>query len=133
MRRGPPDATSKLVIVTQPATSSSLSPYALDRGLREYRLGQGTTRILLCEEEEKDALFSYRYQMPGHGWVRKLKDRPLIPLVADPSKLISQLSPSGTWKASGGLTGICQTTRPVNIPPDDVATMLYKLVGSDLP
>jgi hypothetical protein len=116
LQRGP----SKMVILK---SQRSLSPYALHRGLRESGLWSGTTRILHVVSDGA-SFFRYRYEMPGHGWVKKLVDRHVVPSV-DGSQLAKQL-PDG-WAASGGLVGICHSTRALATPPEEVASMLHRL------
>lgn len=113
-----------MVLVKEPG--HHLSPFALHRGLVDSGLSQGTTRILRCLASQKDdSTFGYRYEMPGYGWVKKLVDRPVIPAI-DGSKLAKKL-PGECWSPSGSLSGICQTTRPIETPPDEIASILHEL------
>jgi hypothetical protein len=119
LKRGP----GKMVLVKEPGRH--LSPYALHRGLVHAGLWAGTTRILRylgCA----DGSFQYHYEMPGHGWVKKLADRPVIPS-ADKSHLVHGL-PQG-WASSGSLVGICHTTVPTKMSLEEIASLLHQLLG----
>ena len=117
LERGP----GKMVVVKE--SGHHISPYALHRGLVDAGLAQGTTRILRCLREN-DSKHRYRYELPGHGWVKKLVDRPIIPAM-DGSILIKELSEG--WAPSGRLVGICHTTRAIESPPEEVASLLHQL------
>jgi hypothetical protein len=120
LKRGP----GKMVIVKEPGRH--LSPYAVHRGLAHAGLWKYTTRILRylgCA----DGSFQYHYEMPGHGWVKKLVDRPVIPS-ADKSHLVSKLS-QGWAACSGSLVGICHTTVATEMSPEEIASLLHQLDG----
>lgn len=119
LTRGP----GRMVIVKEPRF---LSPFALHRGLNDGGLIPGTTRILHCLANNNDGTYRYQYEMPGYGWVKRLKDRPVIPTV-DASQLVKQLPYSDCWSQSGSLSGICHTTRPIKTSPNDLATLLHEL------
>lgn len=119
LKRGP----GKMVLLIEPGRH--LSPYAVHRGLVHAGLWKGTTRILRCLESA-DGSFHYRYEMPGHGWVRKLVDRSVIPS-ADKSQIVKKL-PQG-WTSSDGLVGICHTTVATKTLPEEVAFLLHQIDG----
>lgn len=121
LKKGP----GKMVLVEE-SDGHHLSPYALHRGLIDSRLSEGVTRVLRCLSFNDDKTYRYRYEMPGYGWVKKLVDRPVIPAV-DGSKLVQKLGDD--WTPSGSLTGICHTTRTIEMQPKDVASLLHTLDG----
>lgn len=123
LKRGP----GKMVVVKEPP-DHYLSPYALNRGLVQSGLNQGTTRILRClvSSSDDNNTFRYRYEMPGYAWVKKLVTRQAVPAVVDGAQLVRQLG-SDCWKRSGSMIGICDTTRPIETPPEEVASLLHKL------
>ena len=135
-------ADSRLVIVHEKQDGPSLlSPYALDRGLRQAGLWSGTTRILRAipqsEEDDDETSFSYEYEKIGHGWIQQVVQRHSVPDVADKGKLVQDLQdrfPLHSWSTGGsnGLVSLCQattTTTTSSSSPAEVAQALVQLDG----
>ena len=125
LRRGP----GRMAILQESQQVKRLSSYALDRGLKDQGLWQGTTRILRVREETERTFL--QYQKVGHGWVKKVVERHIVPdvdsksLVAD---LQSQPLTDAKWTSGGpGLVAICQGSVPKGTKIDDVAELLHKL------
>lgn len=142
------DATGTLAVVFEPP-GFSLSPFALHRGLLQRQKEEAEsldsndkrdsiiTRVLrVTRQKEK---FRYAYEKPGHGWVQKLIDRPMI-LRVDASKLVQRLNAAaaassatgseGKWTVggpSGSLVAICYTETATEDNPDTAARRLLKL------
>lgn len=118
-------------IVLVKESSSGQRPmdsHALHRALMESDLWpHGSTRILRFDPENG----LYRYHKVGHGWVRRLVDRPVVPVVADAERVVHELNAvmsddDEVWAKGGpGLTAICQSRRPVRRDPEEVLQLLH--------
>jgi hypothetical protein len=85
-------ASNAGIAVLEEATppTSRISLCALHRGLRENNLWEGTTRILQVNRIHGSS-YQYKYEKIGHGWVQKLVDRHLVPIV-DGGELAKKLN-----------------------------------------
>lgn len=131
-------ATDNIVIVEEATPSARVSPYALHRGLHEMGLWADTIRILrvnhLDKESALNSKYKYCYEKIGHGWVKKLVDRHLVPDV-DIESLVKELNENyseqdSSWVSGGpsGLVAICQTpTSGISVVAEDVASQLQQL------
>jgi len=124
LTRGP----GKMVIVEEGSDATPIDCHALHRALVEENLWKDTTRILLASAGGSQKHF--RYQMPGHGWVQRLMNRPPIP-AANAESLVQQLnSKHGTnvWTSKvSGLSGICKTITAIEASSKEVAVLLHSL------
>jgi hypothetical protein len=119
-----------IAIVSEPS-SFSLSSFAVHKWIGREGVGDKVERILRVTRPttSRSSLFQYVYEKPGHGWVQKLVDRPLVPPV-DASKLVDHLNDAlvggaKKWKTGGpsGMVGIC-TSDQIQVAPDQVASCL---------
>lgn len=124
-----------------------LSPYALHRGMKEFaKLDLNkVTRILRVTRLESNGNhdashcphgWKYEYELPGHGWVKRLVKRTVIPDVQDKDYLVQCLNQhcagqeeekvkdAWTTGGMGGLVSVCQTGGYVTTPPDVVLRVL---------
>jgi hypothetical protein len=74
--------------------------------------------------------YDYNYEKIGHGWVQKLVDRHLVPIV-DGDELAKKLNEKcqGAWKSGGasGLVAICRTTQEEQMDPAELVGLLSEL------
>jgi hypothetical protein len=63
--------------------------------------------------------------MPGHGWVTKLKDRPVIS-GSDGAHLAKAMGASWSKGGQSDFVSICQSSY-IDAPPEDVSDKLWKL------
>jgi hypothetical protein len=104
-------------------------------------LWEGTTRILRVntikdikdDHDGNDNSYRYTYEKIGHGWIHKLVQRHVVPVV-DLVALVDKLNDDhvvvNQW-AKGGpgqLIAICQTNDAISSTPHEVA---HKLVTLD--
>jgi hypothetical protein len=124
-----------MVLVYEATPTSRLSPYALSRGLKEQGLWEGTTRILRVNtKKENSNSYRYTYEKVGHGWVHKLVQRHVVPVV-DVKVLVDKLNEEeddddvGQWSKGGPglLIAICQTIDAISSTPEEVGKKLAKL------
>ncbi|CAB9503766.1 expressed unknown protein [Seminavis robusta] len=118
-----------IVMLQKPAFTSSISPYALHRGLVEMELDESVQRILHVNIEAR-SLKHFKYEKAGHGWVQKLVQRREVPGV-DSNLLVETLNNKiygdGLWKAGGGgLVSICHTTKGLSKTAEKVAEHLAR-------
>jgi hypothetical protein len=96
-------ACPEMVIVHEATPASRVSPYALSKALQERGLWDGTTRILRVNCNGNN--FKYFYEKIGHGWVNKLVQRPVVPLV-DAEALVENIHKDTKEKWTKGGPGI---------------------------
>jgi hypothetical protein len=138
VRLDPLPVYPRMVLVYEATPTSRVSPYALSRGLKERGLWEGTTRILRVntikdDHDGNDHSYRYTYEKIGHGWIHKLVQRHVVPVVDD-AALVDKLNDDhvlGNQWTKGGpgqLIAICQTNDAISSTPHEVA---HKLVTLD--
>jgi len=96
----------------------NLPCYAIYRGLKESNLLNKTTRILCAISS--DSGWSYRYELPGHGWVKKLVKRNAIP-EPDRRLIVDKLNElDSIWFVGTDLTSICHSDEGVHDDPEAI-------------
>ena len=123
----------EMAIIMEPSIVLPLSPYALDRGLKDFGLWSSKTlptRILRVstKETKSSTLYRYQYEKIGHGWVQKLVKRAAVPSVGA-EKLVEQLNTDGRqWSCGGssGLVSICCTHDFIATTPEEVSQRLLQ-------
>ena len=132
LRQGP----GKIVILEE-SNARNLSSYALHRGFRENNLWKGTTRILRVTKSSSNESrkYGYQYEKIGHGWVKKLVDRHIVPdvdgdLLSDEMNLRCE-NDSAKWVSGGssGLVAICKTRSGTTstMTPDEISNLFLSL------
>lgn len=116
------------IAVLQEASSTSISPYALHRGLKQKKIHHKVKRILRATTTT-DKLSSFKYEKVGHGWIQKVLERQPVPSV-DANQLVENLNSiekTNCWKSGGsGLIGICYTTKKIAKTPEEVAEAMAR-------
>lgn len=87
------------------------------------RLLPGSLRYLLAFDQG-GGTFLYRYERPRYAWAETIV-RPAC-LAPEASSLATSLGPDWTSDDLPGLTGLVQTRRPIEIPPDELLTLLAR-------
>jgi len=116
-----------------------LGSYALYRALRDLGLAGGqpgaVTRVLRATLDDNNDVGSkrwkYEYEMPGHGWVKRLVSRETVPHI-DADCLSSNLNekfPKSKWASGGssGLVSICHTIESSDVQPETLMNTLLDL------
>mmetsp|Transcript_28474 Transcript_28474/g.55532 ORF Transcript_28474/g.55532 Transcript_28474/m.55532 type:complete len:275 (-) Transcript_28474:83-907(-) len=93
-------------------------------------MGKGVSRHLLCYEQE-DGKFRYEYERPRYSWV-VTETRPKIPK-PDNNLILENLEEEWTGKDLSCMTGICRTSKPISMPPLEVAKKLQTLERGLMP
>eukprot|EP00977_Amphora_coffeiformis_P028629 scaffold36436_cov176-Amphora_coffeaeformis.AAC.5 len=110
------------IVLVKESASGPMDCHALHKALLESKTLAGTSRILRLSQGGL-----YRYHKIGHGWVKRLVDRPVVP-EAEPHKIVSKMNAiceSDTWVTGGsGLTAICQSKKQVTQSPEEVLQQL---------
>jgi len=127
--------TGRIALVKEQRNGvSRLSPYALHAGLKKLGLGAGqpnaATRILRATCNDNSG-WKYEYEKPGHGWVKQLVRREVVPDV-DSKELVQRLNDrfkKSTWTVGGcsGLINICKTKDFIDKSPETVMQTLLEL------
>ena len=106
--------------------------YALSRAISDLRDGAAPVRWLRVRASGTGAACRYRYayELPGHGWVKRLVTRRAVP-PADGTALAAALSAAlgaGEWAAGGsaGLTAVCHSVGAITATPADVVDALRR-------
>lgn len=111
-----------LLLVNEPE-GGRLAPAAVHRGVCELLPPSPTaplcTRWLRVQKRQANPTgheYHYEYELPGHGWVKRLVSRAAVTPPADPSTLVAALAKElghagPDWKAGGfaGLTALCHS------------------------
>jgi len=111
-----------IALIMEPPGRRATSP-AVDRQLREA--DRTPTRLLrasfFC------GAWMYEYELVGHGWVKRLKDRRAAPPI-DVEAVVAGLG--GPWTA-GGRAGLCKACRTAEAVPAEPGAMLQLLLAAD--
>lgn len=101
-----------------------LSPYAIHRGLRSSGLVNGVQRLLRqVNDAATPGQHHYYYELPGHGWVRKLVQRQAIATVDDSSEPPVY---DDHWSKGGLASLVAITHGSTAADPHTVASRLLK-------
>jgi hypothetical protein len=117
--------SGKMAILNERLGSQRLSPYALHRGLVESDVWHGTTRILRVDHRPVDNKYRYEYENVGHGWVTKLKNRPVVP-GGDGAHLAKEMGSGWSKGGRSDFVSICQSSY-IDAIPEEVSDRLWKL------
>ena len=96
----------------------------MDRQLREA----GITPTRLLRASFFCGAWMYEYELVGHGWVKRLRDRRLAP----PINVDAVVSALGKPWAPGGRAGLCKACRTAEAVPQEPQAMLDLLLDADL-
>ena len=96
----------------------------MDRQLREA----GITPTRLLRASFFCGAWMYEYELVGHGWVKRLRDRRLAP----PINVDAVVSALGKPWAPGGRAGLCKACRTAEAVPHEPQAMLELLLEADL-
>jgi len=105
-----------------------LPPASLHRGLTQLLGASSGIRRVLRVTDGGAKGFSYEYEKPGHGWVKRLVTRE--PVVAPDGGALAEsltaLGGVGAWRkgGAGGLIALCASDGWVDAPPDAVCEAL---------
>ena len=107
--------------------------YALSRAISGNRDGAAPVRWLRVRTSGTGAVCRYRYEyeLPGHGWVKRLVTRRAVP-PADGTALAAALGAAlgagESWAAGGsaGLTAVCHSVGAITATPAEVVGALRR-------
>ena len=117
------DGAGDIALVMEPPGRRARAP-AVDRQLRELDL----TPTRLLRASFFCGAWMYEYELVGHGWVKRLRDRRFAPPI-DVDAVVSKL---GKPWAPGGRAGLCKACRTAEAVPQEPQAMLDLLLDADL-
>jgi len=117
------DGAGDVALVMEPPGRRARAP-AVDRQLREA----GITPTRLLRASFFCGAWMYEYELVGHGWVKRLRDRRFAPPI-DVDAVVSKL---GKPWAPGGRAGLCKACRTAEAVPQEPQAMLDLLLDADL-
>ena len=95
----------------------------MDRQFREA----GITPTRLLRASFFCGAWMYEYELVGHGWVKRLRDRRSAP----PINVDAVVSKLGKPWAPGGRAGLCKACRTAEAVPQEPQAMLDLLLEAD--
>ena len=117
------EGAGDIALVMEPPGRRARSP-AVDRQLREA----GITPTRLLRASFFCGAWMYEYELVGHGWVKRLRDRRFAP----PINVDAVVSALGKPWAPGGRAGLCKACRTAEAVPHEPQAMLELLLEADL-
>ena len=116
------DGAGDIALVMEPPGRRARSP-AVDRQLRELDL----TPTRLLRASFFCGAWMYEYELVGHGWVKRLRDRRFAPPI-DVDAVVAAL---GKPWAPGGRAGLCKACRTAEAIPAEPQAVLELLLEAD--